>query len=185
MLWIVMVLGLVSLPSLAWAQTELQIDQSASKLVYHLVHKFHEIEGTSKSLQGRATIGPDGRAQVVVRAPVESFDSGNVNRDAHMKETVEAARFPTVELKALGDGLQPPSSFPMTVQKTFKVQLTFHGVTKIFEIPVDLIWMAPDKVHAVSKFNLSLDAFRVQRPSLLFVKVDDALQLAADVLLKR
>ena len=34
------------------------------------------------------------------RAPLDSFDSGNSNRDEHMKEAVEAARYPLVELKA-------------------------------------------------------------------------------------
>jgi len=169
----------------AWAQTALDVDGATSKLTYHMVHKLHKFEGVSKKVFGRAMISPDGKAQVAVRAPVESFDSGNVNRDAHMKEAVDAARFPAVELKALTDGVTPPSSFPSTVKKTFKVQLAFHGETKIFEIPVDVTWEAADKVHAVTSFNVSLDAYKVERPSLMFVKVEDTMVVDADLRFKK
>jgi hypothetical protein len=168
----------------AAAQTTLTIEPS-STVTYHMVHKLHKFEGVSKKVEGRAMIQPDGKAQVAIKAPAQSFDSGNVNRDAHMKEAVDAARFPFVELKALADGMQPPASFPSTVKKTFKVQLVFHGETKIFEIPVDVTWESADRVHAVTSFNVSLDAFKVERPSLMFVKVDDAMVVDADLRFKK
>jgi polyisoprenoid-binding protein YceI len=178
-------LSLVLLAPAARAQTSLSVDGAASSITYHMVHKLHKFEGVSKKISGRAVIQPDGRAQVAVSAPAESFDSGNVNRDAHMKEAVEAARFPTIELKALGDGLTAPASFPSTVKKSFKVQLAFHGETKIFEIPVEVTWESADKVRAKSTFNVSLDAYKVERPSLMFVKVDDTMVIDADLRLKK
>ena len=175
----------LSLPLSSASAQSFTVDGGASKLVYHLVHKLHHVEGVSHKMEGKAVIGPDGRAQVLVKAPVESFDSGNVNRDEHMKEAVDAARFPTVELKALGEGLAPPASMPSTLKKPFKVQLTFHGETKVFEVPVEVTWESADRVHARSSFNVSLDAYKVERPSLMFVKVEDALVMDADLVFKK
>src|SRR5262249_51832488 len=145
----------------------------------HLVHKLHKIDGVSHKVEGRARILPDGKAQVMVRVPSESFDSGNVNRDAHMKECVEAAKYPWVELKALGEGLTPPATFPTTQKKTFKAQLSFHGVQQTFDVPVDVTWEAANKVRAKVTFAISLDGYKVERPSLMFVKVDDELKVDA------
>lgn len=169
----------------AAAPGELEVDTKSSSLTYHLVHKMHKVDGVSHQVTGKARLLPDGRAQVMIRVPAQSFDSGNVNRDAHMKEVVEAARFPTVELKALGDGLTPPASFPATANKTFKAQLAFHGVEQVMQIPVALTWDSATRVRADASFTISLDAFKVERPSLMFIKVDDALKIDARLVFVR
>ena len=152
---------------------------ASGEITYHLVHKMHKVDATSHKVEGKARIAPDGKAQVMVRAPSESFDSGNVNRDAHMKETVEAAKYPWVELKALGDGMAPPATFPTTEHKTFKAQLGFHGVQQVFDLPVEVTWESPTSVKAATTFAISLDGYKIERPSLMFVKVDDELKIDA------
>ncbi len=158
---------------------------AGGELTYHLVHKMHKVDATSHKLEGKARITPDGKAQVMVRVPSESFDSNNVNRDEHMKETVEAAKYPWIELKALGDGLAPPATFPTTQHKTFKAQLSFHGVQQVFDLPVDVTWESATKVQAAASFAISLDTYKVERPSLMFVKVDDELKLDAKLTFAR
>jgi len=165
--------------------TEYSVVPAESSITYHLVHKLHHVEGTSHKVEGKARLLPDGKAQVMVRAPAASFDSGNVNRDAHMKEAVDAAKYPWVELKALADGLTPPSTFPTTQKKTFKAQLSFHGVQNVFDVPVEVTWDSPTKVHATTTFPISLDGYKVERPSLMFVKVDDELKLDAKIAFSR
>ena len=172
----------------AWAQAptaDLNIVPAESSITYHLVHKMHKVDGTSHKVEGKARLMADGKAQVSVRVPAESFDSGNVNRDAHMKEAVEAAKYPTIELKALGEGVTAPSAFPTTQKKTFKAQLSFHGIQEVFDLPVDITWDSPAKVHAATTFAISLDKFKVERPSLMFVKVDDELKLDAKLAFAR
>src|SRR5690349_9565992 len=115
----------------AFGDELLSVDAQKSTLTYHLVHKLKKVNGVSRRVEGRARLLPDGRAQVMVRASADSFDSGNVNRDAHMKEAIESERFPLVELKALGEGLFLPARYPATVEKSFKVQIEFHGVRKM------------------------------------------------------
>ncbi len=180
--------ALVAAAAVARAQApaaDYNVVPAESSITYHLVHKLHHIEGTSHKLEGKARLTPDGKAQVMVRAPAESFDTGNVNRDAHMKEAVEAAKYPWVELKALGDGITPPATFPTTQKKTFKAQLTFHGIQNVFDLPVDVTWESPTKVRATTTFPISLDGYKVERPSLMFVKVDDELKLDAKVAFSR
>lgn len=159
--------------------TDLTVVPAESSITYHLVHKMHKVDGTSHKVEGKARLLPDGKAQVSIRVPAESFDSGNVNRDAHMKEAVEAAKYPFIELKALGEGVKPPATFPSTQQATFKAQLTFHGIQQVFDLPVSITWDSAQKAHATTTFAISLDNYKVERPSLMFVKVDDELKLDA------
>jgi polyisoprenoid-binding protein YceI len=165
------------------AAQKLVVDTAKSSAVYHLVHKMHKIDGKSQAIEGRAAISETGAAQVGVRIKVETFDSGNSNRDAHMKETVQAATYPYVELKAVGQ-VQKPAQLPATTTQNFRGELTFHGVKKQLEVPVTLTHEAGGNIHAVAKLTISLDEFKIERPSLLFVKVDDALQVDVDLVFK-
>lgn len=163
----------------------LSLDPGESTISYKVVHKLHTVRGTSRKAEGKGRLLPDGRAQVMVRVPVDSFDSGNSNRDAHMKEAVEAARFAYVELKAAGDGVTPPRSYPATLERTFQGEVHFHGVRRPVEVPVRLTFEDAGRVRASARFAVSLDSFQVERPSLMFVKIDDAVRIEADLLFRR
>jgi polyisoprenoid-binding protein YceI len=64
-------------------------------------------------------------------------------------------------------------------------ELDFHGVKRPLDVPVK-IEFGPDGAAAVrAKMKVSLEAHGVDRPSLLFVKVDDNLALDLDLKLKR
>lgn len=163
----------------------LSADPAASSIGYHMVHKLHKFDALSKKVEGKVKLLPTGAAQIAMRAPVESFDSGNSNRDAHMKEVTEAARYPQVEFKGLCDSCTTPATFPTTVDKTIKAELTFHGVKKTLEVPVKLTYESATRIRAVAHLSVSLDEFKIERPSLLFAKVDDELKLDVDVVLKQ
>lgn len=156
-----------------------------SALVYHLKHKLHEVDGKAKPTEGKARILPDGTLQVAVRANVADFDSGNENRDAHMKEATEAAKFPTIEFKGVAAGVKVPTTFPSEQSVVLKGQLTFHGVKQPVEVPMKVVFTSDSDVTAEGKFNISLEAHKVERPSLMMVKVDDALELETKFQLKQ
>jgi polyisoprenoid-binding protein YceI len=160
-------------------------DPKQSSASYHLVHKLHKVTGVSHQLDARARILPNGQAQVMLRVPSQSFDSGNVNRDEHMKETVEAARYPNIEIKGYTEELPLPSAFPATVEKRFHVQVSFHGVQQQKEVPVRVVFESATRLRAACHFTISLDSFKVERPSLLFVKVNDELDLDTDLMFNR
>jgi polyisoprenoid-binding protein YceI len=151
---------------------------AGSTLSYRLVHKLHEVTGTSKAVEGKARLLPDGTVQVMIRARVDAFDSGNGNRDAHMLEVTEAARFPYVTLKAVGT-CPPPAAYPATVKLTVRGELAFHGVSRPVEVPVEVAFASAGRASAEATLPISLEAHGVERPSLLFVKVDDAVVVKA------
>jgi polyisoprenoid-binding protein YceI len=160
------------------------VDTAASSVSYKIVHKLHTVVGTSKSPTGKARILPDGKVQVMVTIPVQTFDSGNSQRDAHVKEVLAAAAYADVSLKAVGEGVTVPTSFPTTIEKTFKGELTFHGERKTLEIPVKLVFESATRVTATTTFQISLEAYKVERPSLLLVKVDDAAKIEVSLVFK-
>ncbi|BDG03055.1 YceI family protein [Anaeromyxobacter oryzae] len=154
-----------------------------STLGYRVVHKLHEVNAVTHAVEGKARVLPDGGVQVMVRARVDSFDSGNGNRDAHMREVTETARYPYVELKAVGSGVQLASS-PATLDLVLRGEVTFHGQTHPVEVPVK-VRLEPDGRGTVdASFPLSLEAYGVERPSLLFVKIEDRVVVSAKLLLQ-
>jgi polyisoprenoid-binding protein YceI len=170
-------LSLLSLPALAQAPARTYSVKDGSTVSYKLIHKLHEVVGTAKPSEGKARLLPDGTLQVVVRAKVEDFDSGNGNRDAHMKEATEAAKFPLIEFKGVATGFKVPEKFPAEVPVTVKGKLTFHGVTQAQEVPLKARFTSAKDVSAEGTFNISLEGYGVERPSLMMVKVEDALVL--------
>lgn len=176
---------LLSAPALAQEGAHLySVKAGDSTLTYRLKHKLHVVEGIAHPTEGKARLLPDGTLQVAVRANVADFDSGNSNRDAHMKEATEAAKFPTVELKGLATGVKVPTTFPAEQTVALKGQLTFHGVKQSVEVPLKVTFTSAKEVSAVGTFQVSLEAFKVERPSLLMVPVDDALDLETKFQLK-
>jgi polyisoprenoid-binding protein YceI len=164
---------------------ELAVQPSQSKIQLQVIHKLHKVHGSSHRVEGKARLLSDGRAQVEVWVSAESFTTGNVQRDAHMKESVEAARHPEITLKAVGEGITQPKSFPANEQKTFKAQLELRGVKHELELPVQITFESPDRVRAKASFHVSLDQYQVPRPSLMFVKIEDDMQVDADVMFAR
>jgi polyisoprenoid-binding protein YceI len=156
-----------------------------SALLYRLKHKLHEVEGKAKPTEGKARLLPDGTLQVAVRANVAEFDSGNQNRDAHMKEATEAAKFPTIEFKGAASGLKIPTTFPSEQAVVLKGQLTFHGVKQPVEVPMKVVFTSDSDVTAEGRFQISLESYKVERPSLMMVKVEDALDLETKFQLKQ
>ena len=163
------------------------LDAQASSIRYHVVHKLHRVDGASSKLEGKAVLQPDGRVLAMVRAPVGTFESGDGNRDAHMQEVMETSRFPFVVWKGMGQldtkvlpvaaGAATSSPVSMTGE------LELHGVRRPQSVPLQLELRADGTVHARGSFDVSLDAYGVERPSLLFVKVDDACKIDLDLVL--
>jgi polyisoprenoid-binding protein YceI len=168
---------LLGLPAFAGEPARTYAVQDPSTVSYKLIHKLHEVVGKAKPSEGKARLLPDGTLQVVVRARVADFDSGNGNRDAHMQEATEAAKFPLVEFKGVATGVKVPEKLPAEVPVTLKGKLTFHGVTHPLDLLMKVRFTSAREVSAEGTFKISLEAFGVERPSLMMVKVDDALVL--------
>jgi polyisoprenoid-binding protein YceI len=163
------------------AGATLSVDAAASTVRYNVTHKLHKVHGESRQIEGKAVVA-DGRVLGMVRVPVSSFRSGDGNRDAHMEEALEAGKFPFVVWKGvakLGSGNALPDG-PLQMEG----QLELHGVTRPVSALLTIEVRADGAVHARGSLDVDLDAHGVERPALLFVKIDDTCRIDVDLVLR-
>jgi polyisoprenoid-binding protein YceI len=141
-----------------------------SSITYRIVHPLHEIEATSKDATYRMEIDPAKKEIISVSTDVDvtTFDSGNSNRDSHAMEVIDAISYPEVtfvssSITQVGDSLKVTG------------KLTFHGVTQDIVALAASTWSS-DRLEVRGSFILSLTAFKIERPALLMIPVEDALR---------
>ena len=149
--------------------TRLRANQDESFIKYKLTHPLHEVEAISK--KGICIVNMDTTTQKIKQTLVEvgvtTFDSGNSNRDSHAMEVINAIKYPSAKFLSSdivykGDTLIVSGA------------MTFHGITK------NIIFDATQKINGTrmeidGSFKLSLTAYKVDRPTLLMMPVNDDL----------
>jgi polyisoprenoid-binding protein YceI len=161
----------------------LTLDAAASPVRFHVNHKLHAVDGVSRSAEGKAMLDADGTVRTMVRIPVQSFDSGDSNRDSHMLETLQAGKFPYVIFKGVG---KVPGTAPgKPAQVVLRGELDFHGVKRAVEVPVTVEFGKDGSARVQGKMVVSLEAHQVERPSMLTIKLDDECRIAFDLKLGR
>lgn len=138
---------------------------------YVLVHRFHEVVGKCDRAEGRAVADEKG-LKVMARAPVACFDSGNENRDTNALHTVDAAHHPLVVVKGVADGFRLPAP-GKTAKVPLAARVELNGVEGAQVIEVTLARKDVKTIEASFDFPVSLTRHGIERPSLLFVPVDD------------
>jgi polyisoprenoid-binding protein YceI len=143
-----------------------------SSITYKLHHKFHDVAATSKAIKCIIDYDPAKEQinSVSAVADVTSFDSGNGNLDSHAMEVVEALKYPKVTFKST-------NIIVSGNELNVKGILTFHGVSKEISFKANKIRKG-NTINVDGNFPLSLDAFKVERPSLMFVKLDDKMEMS-------
>src|SRR2546425_1139752 len=99
------------------------LDLRKGTLTYTVVHRLHEVRATSQQVEGRALAQPDGTVKVQVRVRVATFDSGNSNRDEHMREATHEQSHPYAEVKGTMSGVTVPLQQPL--------ETTLHGTVEL------------------------------------------------------
>ena len=166
----------------AWAQaTTFRINPAQSTVVYNMSHPAHSWSGTSRRLSGTITTDANGTVTAAsVSAPLQSFDSGNRNRDSNMIEATEAYlyRNVTFQLTSLTMLPAPTANANATAEGT----LTFHNVRQTVRLPV-LVQRSGsgDAVRVQGVLDVTLTQFRITPPRLVGVSVRDAIRLTLDL----
>ncbi|GGD73883.1 hypothetical protein GCM10011514_42480 [Emticicia aquatilis] len=146
-------------------------DKGVSTITYAMKHPMHEWEGVSKDVNAVIVYNKATKAveQVVVSLKVDSFDSGNSNRDSHALEVLEGLKFPKVTF--VSTKIRPNGN-----TLAIDGNLTFHGIVK----PITLTVRRDDgssKINFDGKFDVLLSDYKVDRPSLFGVKTEDVVNL--------
>ncbi len=154
-----------------FAQSLVEFDLNKSFISYEGKHPAHNWTGTSKDIQGTFEINMQDltKSKVDLYVPVFSFDSKNANRDSNMLDVVEEYYYPYVRFT---------SSKISKVENEFNVNgdLSFHGITKEFTIPVELN-QDNESIIVTSDFSILLTDFKIKRPALLTIKMRDRIDI--------
>lgn len=173
---------LAALLAAAQPAGSLSVDPAASDVRFHVVHKLHGVEGVSRQIEGRAVVQADGTVLAMVRVPVQSFHSGVDNRDAHMLEVLEVGKYPFVVFKGrvqLGPGRELPTA-PVAMEGV----VDLHGVQRPTTVPLTIEAKGDGSLRVRGGFDVSLEAHHVERPALLFVKIQDGCHIQVDLQLR-
>ena len=154
-----------------FAQSIINFDLNESFISYDGKHPAHNWTGISKEIQGTFELNKEDLTQskVDLFVPVFSFDSKNANRDSNMLDVVEEYYYPYVRFI---------SSKIEKVDDGFNVvgNLSFHGITKEFTIPVSLT-QDDKRIVVESDFSIMLTDFKIRRPSLLTIKIRNQIDI--------
>ena len=146
-------------------------ETSASSVTYSMVHKLHSWEGVSKDLKVATKWNEQKNEieQISIVVNVATFNSGLSSRDSHMMEVLDGLTYPRIIFSSSNVQYTPEGIL-------VKGKLQFHGVERMIETKVKL-----EKINRKWMFTGSLpvllEDYKVERPGLLFVKVDNLVKI--------
>lgn len=146
-------------------------DNSASSIIYFMSHPMHDWDATAKTFKTVITYDDASRQinSVASVAKVQSFDSGNSNRDSHAIEVLDALRNPNItfvsnDIKQDGNNV------------TIDGKLTFHGVTK----PATLNAVRKDAkstMTIIGTMNINMTDYGVEPPGLMGISAKENIRI--------
>lgn len=145
----------------------------SSELTYKVSHITHNVIGKSAAAKGRLECG-EKDCELLIAVPVQSFKSGDSNRDFHMIEVTKGKAHPMVILK----GTLPKAGLNGTTDD-LTLSLSFSGKER--SVRIRHLEARPEGTGISMKaaFSVSLTAFGLERPALLMVPVNDEFTIDA------
>jgi len=135
--------------------------------------------GETEQLNGNIDLGTK---DVTFKVPVTSIKTGKEKRDKHMYELLEAEKNPHVNFEGkLIDEFDLDKKTVQTVE--VKGDFTLAGTSRPVTININLR-PVENGLKMTALWSLLITDYNLERPSFLFVKVDDKHDLKVDALLK-
>ena len=163
---------LLALPGFALADGQWALEKST--LAYHVSHPLHETEGTSHAARGKV-VCQAGQCDVLIAAPVKSFDSGDSNRDLHMLQATHGAQFPIVSVR-----IRLPESAFGSPTVHCDLEIEFAGQTVRYrQVPFQ---QAREGIYTRISGTIpaTLSDFKIPPPSLLTVPVKNEMPVRVE-----
>jgi YceI-like domain len=171
-LLILAALLILALPRLVPAQSRWVLEQSA--LTYHIFHPLHDADGTSHAARGKG-ICQAGECNFLIAVLVNSFNSGNSNRDLHMLQVTRGAQFPLVSVR-----FQVPEAALALPTIHADLQIQFAGQTAEYkQIPFQRVTKGR-AIEVSGTIPLKLSDFKVSRPELLAIPIGNEVPIKVD-----
>jgi len=163
---------LAALPVAVHAQGQWVLTQST--LTWHVAHPMHEVAGTSHAAKGKGNCNA-GMCDFLIAVPLNTFDSGDSNRDLHMIQAVHGAQFPMVIVRTR---LAQSALGATEIDADLEVQ--FAGQTVHYShVPLHRSSHGSD-VEITGTVPATCSDFKIDRPSFLTVPIHDEIPVTVD-----
>ena len=159
-------------------EIQLEIDATATEVVFSLPAMLHTVHGAFKVKSGRIRFDPSsGKASGEITVDATSGESGNNGRDSRMhKNVLESPRFPEISLV--------PDRFDGTLKLEGDSDVVLHGVFRIHGAEHELtipthVSIDGENLIATLKFSVPYVAWGMKNPSTLLLRVPDMVRIEA------
>ena len=125
-------------------------------------------------LRSNGCLRPD--VPYAITFPVTDMHTGNRNRDSHMLEVLKYPVYKQINVKITQ--ITCPSE--SNQQYRLDGEITIAGVTHAFATRLDFTQNADDSVSVSGNFPVLLSDYNLEAPSLLFMSIEDRIQINFD-----
>lgn len=140
---------------------------TTSEIRYRVHHLLKTSEGTSHEARGKVVcVDFDANCQFLFAVATATFDSGNSNRDAHMKQTVKEALHPLATVRGTIAKLETQKMLPT-------LSVDFAGKTVSYPLKTLTVLKKDEQIEIAAELVLKLSSHDIERPSLLGASIDD------------
>lgn len=163
-----------------------RLDETKSLVQFDAKAFLHDFVGKTSKLQGTIRLSdPDQLtdAEACVQIDAAGLDTGNGLRDATMrKDHLETAKYPTIDfrLAQVESARRDAGGWEFTARGT----LLLHGISREILLPVRAR-QDGDAVRLTAKLPIKMSDYQIRIPKLLFITIEDQVQVSFDVLARR
>jgi hypothetical protein len=171
-------LVIVAMPAVALsADTTWVLEKST--LTYHVSHPLHQTEAVSHEAKGKGVCHA-GQCDFLIAVPVKSFDSGDSNRDLHMLQVTQGAKYPLVTVRT-----RVPEEAASSANIRADLEIQFAGQTAHYsQVPFELTRQG-NQIHLTGTIPATLSDFKIDPPSLLTLPVKNEMPVRVDMTWKQ
>jgi hypothetical protein len=155
----------VAVPGFLRGDSQWVLEQST--LTYHISHPLHDADGISHAARGEG-ICRAGECNFLIAVLVNSFNSGNSNRDLHMLQITRGAQFPLVSVR-----LQLPEAALASPTIRANLQVQFAGQTAEYKQVLLKRVAKGNSIDVSGTIPLKLSDFKIRRPELLAIPISN------------
>ena len=164
---------LAAAPVLTHAQNQWVL--TGSTVTWHVTHPMHEVAGTSHGAKGKGNCAA-GQCAFLVAVPLNTFDSGDSNRDLHMLQVTRGAQFPMVVVRT-----RVPQAELSSPVLNLDLQIQFSGQTADYkQVRFERVTQG-NEVRITGTIPGTLSDFKIQPPTLLTMLIKNEMPVHVDL----
>ena len=142
-----------------------------SLITYFGVHYLHKWEGSTSDVNGVVSYNKASEQyECSISVPLSTFSSGNDNRDSNMLVYCKAFDFPNINFQSTSIKVN---------ESTLEIEgkIEFAGEEKEIKTNAKLNRLDNNLFAIEGELDILLSEFKVERPSLLFVEIEDLVKI--------